>query len=45
MCTQVGVPRERPLYWASKYLTSAHENIQAEEATNATYLSSYALKY
>ena len=38
--------RERPLYGASKYLMSAHENIHVEEATyHATYLSSRALKY
>ena len=38
--------RERPLYGASKYLMSAHENIHVEEATyHATYLSSHPLKY
>ena len=31
--------RERPLYGASKYLMSAHENIQLEEATYPCHLS------
>jgi hypothetical protein len=31
--------RETPLYGASKYLMSAHENIQVEEATYPCHLS------
>ena len=31
--------REKPLYGAIKYLMSAHENIQVEEATYPCHLS------